>query len=458
MKTILLTLAVALAVSPAARGQAANRPLMPPIRLQLSAFAADSAKFIPASWQDGEEGAQDRAQEAQDRGQQARDHAQEARDREQGKRDQQSALYQRGTEALDQSQWQKAVDAFSEATQTGGDRTEGALYWKAYAQDKLGRRADALTTLSQIKTSFPNGRWTNEAKALELEVRQSAGQNVSPESESNEDLKLIAINSLLGSDPDRALPLLEGILKGSQSPRIKERALFVLSQSGSPRARELVMQIAQGKGDPDLQAQALKYLGLFGGEESRKELADIYASSNDPEVKRSILQSFMISGDRERLLAIARTEKSPELRRDAINQLGVMGAQDELWQLYQQEPSVDIKEHILHSLFIGGNSSKLLEVARNEKDPRLRRAAIQSLGLMGASKTGDALVSIYASEKDPEVRRAVINSLFIQGNAHPLIEIARQEKNEDLKRDAVQKLSLMKSKEATDYMLEILNK
>ena len=66
------------------------------------------------------------------------------------------------------------------------------------------------------------------------------------------------------------------------------------------------------------------------------------------------------------------------------------------------------------------------------------------------------LKSIYSSDKDAHVRRAVLNGFFVQGNATALIEIAKQESDPALKREAVQKLSIMGSKEATDYMLELL--
>jgi hypothetical protein len=52
----------------------------------------------------------------------------------------------------------------------------------------------------------------------------------------------------------------------------------------------------------------------------------------------------------------------------------------------------------------------------------------------------------------------VLNSLFIQGNAPAIIEIAKKETDPTLKREAIQKLSIMHSKEGTDYLLEILNK
>ena len=157
-------------------------------------------------------------------------------------------------------------------------------------------------------------------------MRQSSGQSVSPEAESNEDLKLMAINSLLGTDPEQALPMLEKFLNGPQSLKLKERALFVLSQSGSPKAREIVARIARGNRNPELQMKAIQDLGLFGGKESHATLEEIYKSSHDMEVKRAILRSFMVSGERERVLEVAKSEQSPELRAEAVKQLGVMGA------------------------------------------------------------------------------------------------------------------------------------
>jgi len=64
----------------------------------------------------------------------------------------------------------------------------------------------------------------------------------------------------------------------------------------------------------------------------------------------------------------------------------------------------------------------------------------------------------HASEPDVEARRAVIQALFVQGNVDALVDIARKEKDPQLRKDAVAQLSHMNSKAATDFMLEILNK
>jgi len=366
--------------------------------------------------------------------------------------------YDRGTQALDGEHWDRAIEAFDSVVRMAGRKADAGLYWRAYALNKAGRAADALATIAQLRKSAPQSKWLNDARALEMEIRQRSGQRTSPETEGDEDLKLMALNGLLNTDSERALPLLEKFLTGSgNSSKLRERALFVLSQSDSPRAREIVVRIARGQQSPDMQETAIRYLGLFGGDASKQALADLYASSSDMSVKKAVLQSFMVSGQTARVLAAARGEKSEELRKSAIHLLGVMGAQTELWEMYQAESSVEVKKSILHAMFVGGGSARLTEVARNEKDPELRKAAIHSLGVMG-DKTGPVLLSIYESDRDREVRRQILHALFVQGNVKALIQIARNEKDPELRKQAVGQLSHMGSKEATDFLIELLNK
>ena len=68
-----------------------------------------------------------------------------------------------------------------------------------------------------------------------------------------------------------------------------------------------------------------------------------------------------------------------------------MHASSELAQLYQSETSVELKKSILQAMFVGGDSDKLIELAKNEKDPELRKTAIRNLGLMKRPGTSEAL-------------------------------------------------------------------
>ena len=92
-------------------------------------------------------------------------------------------------------------------------------------------------------------------------------------------------HNLIQTNPEKALPILLKLLEGNASPKIKEKALFVLSQSGSDKSREIVANFARGKSNPDLQLKSLEYLALFGGKESRQVLADVYASATETKIK-----------------------------------------------------------------------------------------------------------------------------------------------------------------------------
>src|SRR6185295_11078502 len=175
-----------------------------------------------------------------------------------------------------------AVEYFSAVVTRNGARVDGALYWKAYALGRLGKRDEANAAIAELRKSYATSRWLDDAKALELELRQASGQSVSPEAESDEELKLMAINGLMQSDPERAIPLLESQLKGSATPKVKRNTLFVLAQSNSPKAQALIEQIARGGANPDLQIKAISYMDQRRRPNNNAQvLSEIYTSTTD---------------------------------------------------------------------------------------------------------------------------------------------------------------------------------
>jgi HEAT repeat protein len=365
-------------------------------------------------------------------------------------------VYQNGTRALDNRRWDEAIQLFQRVVELGGARVDGATYWIAWAQNKQGNGAAALDSLTRLRQTYPSSRWVAEARALEVEIRQAAGQPLRPEAVLDDELKLMALNNLVRADEQRAVPMLDKILKGTGSPRLKERALFVLAQNGSTQARQMVTDIAKGAGNPDLQAKAVSYLAVFGGADTKQTMVEIYKSSNSVDVKRNIIRALGPSRDRERLLEIARTEQAPELRAEAVRQLGAMGAQEELFQLYQHDASADVRRRIVQSMFAGNNPDRLIQLLKVETDGGLRRSIIQNLGQMGSAQGTEALLSLYRTEKDDNVRVAIIDAFSNSRNVKLLIDLAKNETNPGLKRRIVEQLSNAKSSEATDYFLEIL--
>src|SRR5207237_3475569 len=185
-------------------------------------------------------------------------------DAEERRGDAESDLYGQGTDAIDEEEWTRAIDLFKRVVAMKGKRTDGALYWLAYAQTKAGRGAEALQTIDALERSHPKSRWIRDAKALEIDIKQASGQKIDPAKVDDEEVKLIAIQGLLSTNPERALPLLQKLVDGPYSRRVKEQALFVLSQSSSDRAAQLIASIARGSTHLELQSDAIKYLGISG--------------------------------------------------------------------------------------------------------------------------------------------------------------------------------------------------
>jgi hypothetical protein len=370
------------------------------------------------------------------------------------------ALYSEGTRAINDAHWSQAESIFANIVQLHGERAEAALYWKAYAENKEGKPTQALETCNQLKQAYPHGKWINECGALEIEIRGKSDDPLPPQAEQDEELKLLALNSLMQQDEARALPVIQQILNGDKSEKLKSRALFVLAQDQSQPAQALLGQVARGERDAALQRKAIEMLAITQGKQSAGTLADIYRQSNNDEVKKSILHTYLIIGTPDPLVEAARHETNPELVRTAVHALGAMGASSQLLTLYHDTSSPEAKADIISGLIPAGQkgAEALGTIAGSEQDPALRSKAIRNLGIAGGKSAVPALLATYKKNSDPETRKAVIQALFLAGDSHDLVELARAEKDPEIEKSIVQQLSLMRDKEATDYMLEVLNK
>jgi HEAT repeat protein len=372
-----------------------------------------------------------------------------------------ASMYADGTRAINESRWSEAAALFDRVAQLRGEHAEGALYWKAYAENKEGQPASALSTCGELRKKYPRGHWLDECGALEIEIRGNSGHPVSPQAEPDENLKLLALNALMQQDQTEAVPILQKILAGNQSDELKSRALFVLAQNQSSQAEALINQIAQGQSGAALQIKAIRMLAIAKGKSANDTLASIYQHSTDAQVKRSILQSYLITGDSSKLLEVARQESNPDLAKTAIRTLGAMNAAPDLLSMYRASNNAQTKEEIINALVASGHrngSSPLSEIATSEQDPALRRKAIRNLGIAGGMSAAPALVDTYQKNSDPETKRAAAQALFLANDAHDLVVLAGAEKNMALKEYLVQQLSLMHNPEATKFLMDVLNK
>lgn len=378
-----------------------------------------------------------------------------------GPRAEESALYNSGLSAIQQRQYDRAIALFDRALGQKGSRADGALYWKAFAQGRLVRTDDALATLALLRKDYPQSRYLGEAKVLEADVRKMAGQKIDPQTlDANDEIKLLAINGIANTEPDRAIPLLEGVLGATNTLSNKKRALYVLALNEDPRAHQILLRYAKGAGSPELQAEAIRYLASRRDSPTRNaELKDIYESTQDVNVRRAIVDAYRSAGDKASLIAVAMARnENADIRRSALNSLSNLAAPPELWTLYQQEADRDLRLQMVSVFASMGAADQLNTIAKTDKDSEVRVRAVRSMGNIGSDRTGATLIGLYSTEQDRDVRRAVVQALGNQNNAEGLVAIARKEADLDLKREIVRRLSEMapKNKVAAEYLMEVI--
>ena len=163
----------------------------------------------------------------------------------------------------------------------------------------------------------------------------------------------------------------------------------------------------------------------------------------------------MMDNAKDLALKILQTESDPELRVAAIEVLGVTGATSELADMYSSISEPELREAILESMVMASDSDGLIRVLGQEQDSELRALGVQALSMID-HQAALAYMSEMYPEGSREHKEAVLQAMMINGDAAGLIELLKQEKDPELKRLMMEMLAIMDSDEANDYLFELL--
>lgn len=366
-------------------------------------------------------------------------------------------VFRQGRDLIEREDWAAAAAKFAGyvAQYPKSKEADAALYWLAYAQKKQGKFQETQQTLERLTREFPRSTWVDDAHAMEVEIAPQVGKRIDTEGLDDE-MKMVALQSLFQSDPARASAYVAEILKpGSRASReLKETAVSLLGNYGGQEATAMLLDIARTQPDPELRGIAVHRLGQTNGESVIDELMKIYESEKDGDVKGQVLHAFaQMNSPRAyaRLLEVARAGGDAELRQAAIHWLGQRNesqALDDLMRLLSTERDDEVRGSILHA-FAQMNDpraqAKLLEVARGGDgySVELRAAAIHWVGQRSGDANVDELMNIFRADRNEEIRGAVLHALSQQRDPRAratLFEIARTGDDPDVRSRAIHAL------------------
>ena len=162
--------------------------------------------------------------------------------------------YADGVRAINAGKWSDAITIFTRVAAQGYAHAEGALYWKAYAENKQGQTGTALDTCSSLRREHPDSTWLEECGALEIEIHAKSGKPVPPGAERSDDLKLLALASLMQHDEKKALEQIDQILNNdAASEKLKQGALFIMGEHHSDTIYPQIARLSFVDGDVRIQ-------------------------------------------------------------------------------------------------------------------------------------------------------------------------------------------------------------
>ena len=274
----------------------------------------------------------------------------------------------------------------------------------------------------------------------------TAQDNVS--AQDKEELQMIALEALMASPSERALPALIKLLDGNGSDELKESALFVLSQIDHPDASARLLAYAHD-GSGETQLEAIRMIGINGDEAALAGLPDLYATG-DEDVREAVLEAYLIAGNTEGVFTIAMNASNEDDYEDAVEILGAMDAHEELSRLREAK---GVSDALITAYIISNNDAELRKLAMDSSDIELQAEAIEALGIVGGPDTDATLADIYTSSGNEDIKEAALTGLLIGDYDETMLGLYRSSSSIDEKKDILEMLVIMDS----EFAMEVID-
>ena len=400
------------------------------------------------------------------------------------------SLFSAGREALNRNNFREAARLFEQLQREypRSEFTPGAMYWEAFSRYRLGG-TDNLRKARQLLQAqvdrYPSAHTHSDALALAVRIDgelarrgdQPAARDIAEElqnqgcAEGENDVRLAALNALMNSNSERALPILERVLQRRDpcSEELRETALFVVAQQGGDRTTEILMDVVSNDPSEEIRGNAVFWLSQSDDPRIVPLLDSLLRYSTDEEIRDKAI--FALSQQDDELAmasmrAVAQDATLPsELRGNAIFWLGQSNASGNvpyLRELYLTLDDEELREQVLFAVSQSddpGTGAWLVEIARDQNQPmELRKNALFWAGQSGVGVT--ELIAMWDEGLDQEMKEQLV---FVYSQSEEpaaldkLFEIARTESDQELRENAIFWLGQSDDPRVTQFLEDLIS-
>ncbi len=397
---------------------------------------------------------------------------------------------QEAREALNQARYEYAAQLLAEIyeVEKGNAAAGNALYWQAFARYKMHRTQEMKTAVELLRLQQEKYRESETAIEGETLLARLYGElaergevegvreihELSDDEMQREATRVAALEALMRMDPDKALPILEKIVKGEKkvSDEMRRHSIFILCRMDDERSEDLLIDMLDKTEDPEMLSELVMCLSMKESDRALDAIVELYQRVDDPEVNEAAM--FAIGrhgGDRayEMLAGIVRDQsKDSEMRQQALYGITQSGQDEQVVALAMDILKTDKDRDMLHAaLFALARSDSevpdqvFMDLINNpQADEELRGQALYFAAERGALDV-KFLKEVYSKADSKDMKLQVCHAITRMDDDEAaldaLIEIIRMEDDPDIKQEAVFWVSRFDSDRAAEFLLEVIN-
>lgn len=378
-----------------------------------------------------------------------------------------ATVFRSARDLITDGQWGRAQEKFSDYLSSfpNEKNLDAALYWLAYAQQKLAKYDDCRVTILRLMEKYPTSSWRDDARVL---LAQVPGTYVLPARTLNATTVQGAIAATPSADTtivyapaDSLAPVAVAVPgQGIGYGQGIGGSAWAVDDFGGPTSDndpcEFKIVVLQALFQTDLQR------GIIAATDWLKP-----GSTQTVRCKGAALTLLGRRGGKAVtpvILGVARSEPELKLRARAIATLGDTNDDtvvDALRDFALTSQDNDIVEASLYALskHTGDRAIAVLaDIATSGKTIGQRRLAISNISIRPGEPAVDALFRIYDADQNIEIRKAVISGFGNRKSeraGNKLLEIARGSDNVELRKAAISAISRRGGDKAIEFLLNL---
>jgi HEAT repeat protein len=325
--------------------------------------------------------------------------------------------------------------------------------------------ADAQELLVRVEAQLAQQGDAQAAAAITQQAQEACGPD--------QEMRVAALNALLNMNSERAIPILQDVLRDRDacSVELRRQAVFLISQKMTDESVDILLDLAHRNPDPDpeVREQAVFWLSQVRSDEALTALESILSESDDPEVQEAALFALSQHGGERAgrvLREFAERPDSPmELRENALFWIGqTPGGGEYLRSVYSRIEDPELRSGLLHSIAQDDSESTrqwlMARVRDTSEDMEVRTEALFWVSQEGGFSIAE-LRELFGGFDDPELKEQVIFAASQRDDRESvdfLMEVAEDRENGELREQAIFWLGQSDDPRVPDFLLRIIGR